>query len=136
MKIVVDTNIFVSAFIVNNGNPAQILRHIDRIKITTSQEILDETEDVLHRKHIQIKYKITGKQINNYIKSLRENCTLIQPTKIVKAVKDDPDDDIVLAIAKHAKAKYIISGDPHLTKLKVYEGIKILTPAQFLIILK
>lgn len=42
MKTVIDTNILVSAFIVKNGNPAQILRQINRIELVVSEEILDE----------------------------------------------------------------------------------------------
>lgn len=136
MKVVLDTNIFVSAFIVKNGNPAQILRFIDKIELITSREILEETEEVLNRKHIKKKYKLTDKQIKEYIVALQQSCILTKPTDIERVIKDDPDDDIVLAMAKQAKANYIVSGDPHLTKLKAHEGISILTPAQFLKILK
>lgn len=135
MKVILDTNILVSAFIVKNGNPAQILRSIDKIKPITSREILEETEEVLNRNHIKKKYKATDKQIKQYIAVLQQNCVLTRPTITVKVVKDDPDDDIILTIAKQAKANYIVSGDPHLTKLKEYEGIPILTPAQFIKIL-
>lgn len=136
MKVVLDTNILVSAFIVKNGNPAKILRSIDKIELTTSQEILKETEEVLQRKHIKKKYRVTNKQITDYVANLKQICALVKPTSIDKVVKDDPDDDIVLAVAQQAKANYIVSGDPHLTKLKEYEHITILTPAQFLKILK
>lgn len=136
MKIVGDTNILVSAFIVKNGNPAQILRQINRIELVTSEEILDETEEVLHRKHIQKKYKATEEQIKEYIATLRQTCTLVKPINVVRVIKDDPDDDIVLAMGKKAKANYIVSGDQHLAKLKEYKGIPILTPAQFLKIIK
>lgn len=136
MKIVGDTNILVSAFIVKNGNPAKILRQINGIELVTSEEILDETEEVLHRRHIQKKYKVTDEQIKEYIATLHQTCSLIKSINIVKVIKDDPDDDIILAIGKKAKANYIVSGDQHLAKLKVYEGIPILTPAQFLKIIK
>lgn len=135
MKVVLDTNIFVSAFIVKNGNPAQILRFIDKIELITSREILEETEEVLNRKHIKKKYRLTDKQIKEYIVALQQSCILTKPTYIERVIKDDPDDDIVLAMAKQTKANYIVSGDPHLTKLKAYEHISILTPVQFLKIL-
>jgi hypothetical protein len=41
-----------------------------------------------------------------------------------------PDDDAVLACAVAAKADVIVSGDPHLLKLKDYQGVPIVTPAE------
>ena len=50
------------------------------------------------------------------------------PTVIV----DDPDDDRVLECAVAGGADYIVSGDRHLLKLGVYEGVAILTVRQFM----
>ena len=44
-----------------------------------------------------------------------------------KAVKEDPDDDIIVRTAYDGKADYIVSGDRHLLALKEFKGIKILT---------
>src|SRR3989344_3403051 len=98
MKAVLDTNIFVSAFIVKNGKPAQIIRSIDKIELITSLEILKETKEVLHRKHIKRIYRLTDKQIKTYVTVLLQTCVLIKPTNIDRVIKDDPDDDIILAI--------------------------------------
>jgi predicted nucleic acid-binding protein len=50
----------------------------------------------------------------------------------VTVVKDDPDDDKFLAIAIVSGAEHIISGDTHLLSIGNYQGIEILTPADFL----
>jgi uncharacterized protein len=63
---------------------------------------------------------------------LHNICSIVKPSSIKRVIKDDPDDDIILAIAKQKKANFIISGDPHLTNMNAYEGIKIMTPAKFL----
>jgi predicted nucleic acid-binding protein len=47
-------------------------------------------------------------------------------------IADDPDDDAVLSCAKEGNAAYIVTGDRDLLSLGVYEGIKIVTPVQFL----
>ncbi|MGD0972344.1 MAG: PIN domain-containing protein [Desulfobaccales bacterium] len=50
----------------------------------------------------------------------------------VEAVADDPADDLVLACALEGNADFIISGDKHLLNLRNYQGIKMVTPAEFL----
>jgi predicted nucleic acid-binding protein len=48
----------------------------------------------------------------------------------------DPDDGLFLACALEGHADYLVSGDPHLLEIKHYHGVQILTPRQFLDILK
>lgn len=133
MKIVVDANILVSGFIVKVGKPAQILKYINKkFKIITTEEILSETNRALHYPHIRKRYPITDKEIKVYIVRLRKVCIVINPRIRVSIVKDDPDDNKFLALAKETKANYVISGDPHLTKLDKYKGIPVVTPDQFL----
>jgi len=50
----------------------------------------------------------------------------------VEAVADDPADDLVLACALEGNADFIISGDKHLLNLRNYQGIQMVTPAEFL----
>ena len=47
-------------------------------------------------------------------------------------IKDDPTDDKYIACALEAGARYIVSGDEHLTRLRDYQGIDIVTPAFFI----
>ncbi len=138
MKVVVDTNILVSALLVKAGKPAQIIEALDehRYSLFLSPEILAETEDVLNRPRIRRRYPVTKKDVARFLTLLHECSTTIRPKLTVEVVKDDPDDNKFLALAKETDADYIVSGDQHLTRLKEYEGISILTPAQFLAILK
>lgn len=53
----------------------------------------------------------------------------------VDIIRDDPSDNIFLACALEAEAAYLVSGDPHLRKLKQYEGIKIISAEKMLKIL-
>ncbi len=50
----------------------------------------------------------------------------------VQVIADDPDDNAVLACAIEGHAAYVVTGDGHLMSLGAYEGIPIVTPAQFL----
>ena len=67
-----------------------------------------------------------------FITHLLKVCYLIDPKTKINVIQDDPDDNIVLECAFEGKADYIISGDPHLLKLKEFKGIKIVKPNEFL----
>jgi predicted nucleic acid-binding protein len=58
---------------------------------------------------------------------------LVHDLPKVRAVPDDPKDDMVVATAVAARADYLVTGDRrHLLSLREYEGIRIVTPRQFL----
>jgi predicted nucleic acid-binding protein len=54
----------------------------------------------------------------------------------VDVIKDDPDDNIILGCALGAQADYLVSGDAHLRQLGGYEEIQIVSPSEFLVILR
>ncbi len=134
-KVVLDTNVLVSALIKKEGKPAQILRYGDDVALVTAEELLAELEEVLHRRHIQHKYHLTDADIDEYLARLRMASTLVQLQTRLDVVID-PDDNMFVACALDGGAAYIVSGDPHLLHLQAYEGIRILTPAAFLEVLQ
>ena len=69
-------------------------------------------------------------------KMILENSLLVEPEEKIEIVKDDSDDNKFVEAAIAGKADYIITQDNHLLKIKEFRGIKILTPKQFLDILK
>ena len=127
-KVVLDTNIFISS-IFWKGNPHKIVElALDReIQVFTSIEILNELEKVLKEK-----FKQEREFIDEQIALIIEYVEIISPKNKVDIVKEDPDDNKIIECAITAEAGYIISGDPHLTKIKEVFGVKILKPAEFL----
>jgi len=65
-----------------------------------------------------------------------EKSELAVPKRKVNVVKQDPDDNKFIEAALEGEADYIVTQDRHLLKLKEFEGIKIVTPEEFLRILK
>lgn len=65
----------------------------------------------------------------------REFAVLVEPTETPPIVPDDPDDDKFLWCTATAGARYVVTRDEHLLRLRVYRGIRILTPAAFLVLL-
>jgi putative PIN family toxin of toxin-antitoxin system len=136
MKVVLDTNVLVSALIVKAGKPAQILRCIDSFELLLTQEILAETKRVLNYRRIRKRYHLSDQDVTTYLDRLGEVGTILQVNAKVEVIEDAPDDDKFLPFAKEAEADYIVSGDVHLMALAEHEGTPILTPNQFLGLLK
>jgi uncharacterized protein len=57
---------------------------------------------------------------------------MVTPTETISAVQDDPDDNRILECAKASGSNAIITRDKHLLQLESYEGIAIVTVADFL----
>jgi len=129
MKVVIDTNIFVSS--VFGGNPRRIIDLWKKGEITLclSKDTLDEYIDVLQRVGLKDENEIK-ELLSLFAKGL--NILFTTKTPHIRAVKDDPDDDKFIECAVALKAEVIITGGKALRALGAYMGIKILTPQQFL----
>ena len=127
-RIVVDTNILISASFWR-GNPYKIIAlGIERkVKIFSSREILEEYAASLRRD-----FKTPEKEINERINLLLGFVKIVEPKTTVSVVEDDPDDNKIIEAALDANARFIVTGDKHLLKIKKFKGIEIVTPKEFL----
>jgi len=136
-RIVIDTNILVSAILTPKGNPAKILKLVleGKLNLIISPAILEETQQVLRYPRLvklMIKNKITKKEVYDFLGKMSK-VAVITPDKLeIDAIPDDPADNKILACGLEGEADYIISGDHHLADLKIFQGIKIVNPATFL----
>jgi len=129
LKLVIDTNIYISA-ILFGGKPEKIrkLSKEKKIELLVSEAIIAEVAEVLRKK-----FNWESWQISQTINEIRETATLVIPYQTISVIKKDEDDNRILECAVEGKAQYIISGDKHhLLPLKEYQGIKILSPTEFL----
>jgi len=133
MRVVIDTNIFVSSFF--GGKPRKIIDLWKEGKITLclSKDILNEYIEVLHRIGLQDEVELE-ELLSLFAKSF--NILFTTKTPRIKVVKDDPDDDKFIECAVALKAEVIITGDKAIEVIGEYINIKILTPQQFLKIYK
>ena len=129
MKVVIDTNIFVSSFF--GGNPRRIINlwKTEKITLCLSKEILDEYIEVLQRIGLQDEDEL-GELLSLFKRGF--NMLFTTKTPKVKVVKDDPDDDKFIECALALKAEVIVTGDKAIEAVGEYMGIKILTPQRFL----
>jgi uncharacterized protein len=129
VRIVVDTNVFVSA-IISQGVPRELLEliRIGAVDFYTSEILLAELRDVLQRDKFAKKLSMVGLTANVLVDDLRSIATLVTPLTTPPIVLTDPDDDHVLAAASVGAVDLIVSGDKrHLLPLANYNGIAIVT---------
>ena len=128
-RVVLDTNVLISA-ILFGGKPGQILNEVivGRIDCVLSLEILDELSAGLQRP----KFGFTANQCLHVIEELHQVCEIIKPSSEISIQISESDDRIILECAIDADADYIITGDPDLTELHLFNQIQILTPADYL----
>mgnify|MGYP006294584567 CR=1 FL=1 len=134
LKVVLDTNIIVSATIDKKSIPNEVLRlwQNGKIKVILSPAIIEEMWHVLFRPNLQKYIKYTDLEIKDLLLELQESAILVNPTVKIKVVKKDPSDDKFIAAATTARADYIVSGDQHLLQLGAYNEIKIVSPKEFM----
>ena len=128
MKVILDTNILISALIFG-GKPRNILELIiveKKITGIISRAVIDELLGVL-----EMKFKYSHNQLIKVEKLIEENFVMVYPQKIPNIIKNDNFDNQVLAIANELKIDYIISGDNHLLKIKAYKKVPIIPPHDF-----
>ena len=129
MKLVLDTNIFISSFFWG-GNPRKIMTRIIDGKDTlyVSDEILYEVFSVMKRP----KFNINHRQIIHFINSIKEIAHRVVILGMVKNVCRDSDDDKILECAILANVDFIISGDNDLLSLKEFNGIPVITASEYI----
>jgi putative PIN family toxin of toxin-antitoxin system len=138
MRVVLDTNILVSRFLVPSGNPARIMGRWEAgaFELLVSEAILAECRRVLGYQRIRKKHNYTDDEADKYIAGLGRLATVVSPGEAPDAVEADPDDNRIIECAQTGEADYIVTGDNHLRNLGSYAGIQILTPTAFLLLLE
>jgi uncharacterized protein len=133
IKVVLDTNVYVSALVSSSGPCVWIVdRWLDgQLAVFTSGAIIDEIERVINYPRIAKRHGLNEEEIAQYIKFLKF-FSIQTPGKIeVDVIREDPSDNMFLSCAIEAKADFLISGDPHIHRLETYDDVRILTPGQF-----
>ena len=131
MKVVFDTNIYISAFVIPGGNAEKAyLKAIDNnFDLYTSIAILTELANKLDKKFGWEKHKI-----EQLVKSIGKLAIVYKSKPWLHVVSDEPDNR-VLECALQATAEFIVTGDKHLLKLNKYENTEIIKLSSFISIL-
>ena len=129
IRVVVDTNVFISSFF--GGNPRKIIDNWKSGEITLclSKPIIDEYIEVLRRLELQ-----NEKEIDELLSLFAHgfNVVFTAKTPELHIVEKDPDENRFIECAVALKAKFVISGDKALKAIQNYMNIKIVGPREFL----
>jgi putative PIN family toxin of toxin-antitoxin system len=108
IRVVIDTNIIVSALLQPLGPPAQVflLALSGSIQLCITGEVYAEYEEVIRRP----RFRRDESVIVAALDSIREKGFWVRPTETVRACAD-PDDDIFLECAQAARAAYLVTGN-------------------------
>ena len=132
-RVVVDTNVFISSFF--GGNPRKVidLWKSGDITLCLSRHIVDEYIEVLRRLGLQ-----DEKELEELLGLFAHGFHLVYTAKTpdLNVVEEDPDDDKFIECAVALKAKFVITGDRAVKKIREYMNIKIVSPREFLSIIK
>jgi putative PIN family toxin of toxin-antitoxin system len=129
MRVVLDTNVVVSAFLGKRCAPILALWKQKRFILFISTPILDEYASVLRRPLFALPEVI----IEDFLDYVYHNAHFVPPTSLIHLVHQDPSDDKFLDCALQVKTDYLVTGDPHLLNLgSSFQQTKILPPHEFL----
>ncbi len=131
MRVVLDTNILVSALMIQTGNPAAIYRAWQQRQFTllTCAEYLDELRATLRKPAIAER-----------IKPYRAGGLVNEITKLAESVESlphvrrspDPTDNFLLALSEAGGADYLVTGDKRgLLALEHHKGTRIVSAHAF-----
>lgn len=129
IRVVFDTNIYISALHFQGSIPRRILElaDVNAFRLLISKQIIAELRGVLR---VKFKYELTKLDLmEELILSISQ---VMEPKNKIKYIKADPDDDRILECAVEGKANFVVSGDRHLLEIKEYKGIKIISARNFL----
>jgi len=132
MRVVVDTNVAVSGLLWP-GPPNHILKWArdGMLEIVACEETTAELRRVLEYKRFVQRLSVletNAAEVFAYFLNL----VFFVPTPVLipQEIVEDPFDNFFLALASHNNARLIISGDRHLSDLREYQRIQIVTPSE------
>lgn len=138
-RVVIDTNLFVSAVIVGGSLPDRLLRlwQVGNYILVTSSELILEIETVLQRNTIKKRYGLSTEMITQVLTLLRLGSESVSPIseENLPIHSRDSNDDKLLALAFGGRSDYLVTGDKDLLILNgdsLLGHLKIVTAREFL----
>jgi len=135
VDIVFDVNVLVSSLI-GRGKPRQLwLKAVTgEFELILSRRIVEEFVEVISRP--KFKRYVGERDVLDFLEALSTTASIVRTRSSFRVIREDPDDNAILATAYDARADYAVSGDKHLLGLKEFEGTRIVTVDKMLEILR
>jgi hypothetical protein len=134
-RVILDTNVLVSALLSARGAPAKLLAAWERklFTLVISDELLAELRAVLRRPFFQARLRKSDAEL--FAASLHD-LALCYPKPPPSGVARDAKDSFLLALAAVSEAQFLVTGDKSLLALRRHGATRIVTPAAMIEFLK
>lgn len=128
MRVVFDTNVFVSALVIPGGRASEALQRVvdGEDTLIVSRAVVDELLSVLARKFARDREELA--RVAMFLSSLAET---VAPAERLAVLSDDPDNRI-LECALAGSAEAIVTGDRAMLALEEFRGVRILSLAEYI----
>ena len=135
LRIVLDTNVIISALIRPDSIPGSIVRAVVdemAVRLVTSHALLAELRAVLDYPRLQRYLKMDKDDKEEFTILLEQIADIVNTGDYpVLGICRDPDDEPYLQAARAGRADYIVSGDQDLLVLGSMGSIRIVSPVEF-----
>lgn len=132
LKVVLDTNVFVSILV--GGRLKENLYPLllkGEFRLFLTQELLNELLYVFSKPE----FKLTEPDLENFKTFLKRKAVFVESKEKISVCRD-VEDNKILECAVSGKANFIVTGDRDLLSLSSFRKISIVTPAEFAKILQ
>ena len=127
MRVVVDTNILISAELSIQGASKRLVDHlVANHNLVLSEAIIEEFGRTL-----RVKFNYDSLVAFGVIDGFRETSEIVEPATFDRQICRDPDDDAILGTAVAGNADCIVTGDSDLLVLGRFQGVDIVSPSEF-----
>jgi putative PIN family toxin of toxin-antitoxin system len=136
MRVVIDTNILISALLSKESPAAQLLegwRH-GRFSVLTAKAQIEELARVL--RYPKIRDRVPATEANWLIADMHELTVFLEALPVVQRSRD-PDDNYLLALSEAGGADYLVTRDKRdVLSLKEHGATKIVSLRGFLSVIE
>jgi len=134
-RVVLDPNVLISALLTPRGASAGILLHLraGAFELVTSPMLLAELGAVLRR--AKFRPYVSLEEVEEFVELVRrESTSMPDPDPADVPLSEDPGDEYLIQLARATRADALVSGDPHLTRLR--SRIPVKSPREFIDLLE
>jgi len=131
-RLVIDTNVFVSAVMFPDSVPRQAVnKAIEHDTVLHSDSTMHELTEVLSRSKFDRYIRVQERVL--FLAQLAGVAEFVPAIQLVRECRD-PKDDKFLEVALNGRADLIITGDEDLLEMNPWRGIAIVSPKEYLIV--
>lgn len=132
-RAVLDTNVLVSGFVRSNADAATVrvldLWRSGAFDLVTSAPIIEEFRRTLSTPYFIS--RLSPEDIEAAVALIATLAELVEIVVEVSGVATHREDDVILATAVSAGANFLVTGDRQLRKVAEFNGVRLVTPAEF-----